>query len=141
MLITIRPLHLNSRAAQLLYFLQSILTHLLPHSPSTVFIIPSNIFIFLLRTIFLLSGDKSPPVLCIRKTVYFILVLEGYFYWYETLGDYALSLQITARIKSIFPQDKLKSVTGNIESVKNSQGKKLEMGIWENVSRSDDWSF
>ena len=80
-------------------------------------------------------------VLCIRKTVYFILVLEGYFYWYETLGDYALSLQITARIKSIFPQDKLKSVTGNIESVKNSQGKKLEMGIWENVSRSDDWSF
>ena len=53
------------------------------------------IFIFLLRTIFLLSGDKSPPVLCIRKTVYFILVLEGYFYWYETLGDYTLSLQLS----------------------------------------------
>ena len=70
------------------------MTHLPPHLPSTVFIIPSNIFTFLLRTIFLLSGDKS-PVLCIRKTVYSILVLEGYFYWYETLGDSTLSLQLS----------------------------------------------
>ena len=127
MLITPRPLHLNSRAAQLLYFLQSILTHLLPHSPSTVFIIPSNIFIFLLRTIFLLSGDKSPPVLCIRKTVYFILVLEGYFYWYETLGDYTLSLQLSC-MRFIELPEYLDSCLPSV--LENFQSLPLQLFLW-----------